>query len=158
AYVVIASAVLFALLGAWWGSERFILRPLRALAAKAARYGDGDYSLSPVVSKWPPEFAPLNRALEGMAQQLAARENVLIEENRQRETLAQLGGLTGVANRRGFDARLRAEWSASAKSSEPLSLLMIDVDHFKRFNDRYGHPAGDICLKAIAARLSSGEL
>jgi diguanylate cyclase (GGDEF)-like protein len=93
-----------------------------------------------------------------MAQQLAARENVLIEENRQLETLAQLDGLTGVANRRGFDARLRAEWSASAKAGQPLSLLMIDVDHFKRFNDRYGHPAGDACLKAIAACLSKGGM
>ncbi len=158
AYIVIAAAVLFALLGTWWGSERFILRPLRTLATKAERYGGGDFSLHAGAFKWPPEFAPLNQALERMAQQLAARENVLIEENRQLETLAQLDGLTGVANRRSFDARLRAEWSASAQSSQPLSLLMIDVDHFKRFNDRYGHPAGDACLKAIAACLSRGEL
>jgi diguanylate cyclase (GGDEF)-like protein len=158
AYVVIASTVLFALLGAWWGSERFILRPLRALAAKAERYGGGDFSLKAGAFKWPPEFAPLNQALEGMAQQLAARENLLVEENRQLESLAQLDGLTEVANRRSFDARLRAEWGASARTGQPLSLLMIDVDHFKRFNDRYGHPAGDACLKAIAACLSKGEL
>jgi diguanylate cyclase (GGDEF)-like protein len=158
AYVVIASAILFALMGAWWGSERFILRPLLALAAKAERYGEGDFSFKAGGFKWPPEFAPLNRALEGMAQQLAARENVLIEEKRELETLAQLDGLTGVANRRSFDARLRAEWSACAKAGQPLSLLMIDVDHFKRFNDRYGHPAGDACLKAIATCLSKGEL
>jgi diguanylate cyclase (GGDEF)-like protein len=93
-----------------------------------------------------------------MAQQLAARENLLVEENRQLESLAQLDGLTEVANRRSFDARLRAEWGASARTGQPLSLLMIDVDHFKRFNDRYGHPAGDACLKAIAACLSKGEL
>jgi diguanylate cyclase (GGDEF)-like protein len=158
AYVVIASVVLFALIGAWWGSERFILRPLRALAAKAERYGRGDFSLKVGAFKWPPEFAPLNQALEGMAEQLAARESVLIEEKRQLETLAQLDGLTGVANRRSFDTRLRAEWSSSAKASAPLSLLMIDVDHFKRFNDRYGHPAGDACLKSIAACLSKSEL
>ncbi|MBV9971424.1 MAG: diguanylate cyclase [Xanthobacteraceae bacterium] len=158
AYVVIGCVVLFALLGAWWGSEHFILRPLRALAAKAGRYGEGDFSLKAVAFKWPPEFTLLNQALERMAQQLAARENVLIAENRQLETLAQLDGLTGLANRRCFDARLRAEWSASANSGEPLSLLMIDVDHFKRYNDRYGHPAGDACLRSIAASLSKGEL
>ena len=158
AYVVIAAVVLFALIGAWWGSERFILRPLRALAAKAERYGQGDFSFKAGGFKWPPEFAPLNQALEGMAEQLAARESVLIEENRQLESLAQLDGLTGVANRRSFDARLRAEWGASARTSQPLSLLMIDVDHFKRFNDRYGHPAGDACLKTIAACLSKCEL
>jgi diguanylate cyclase (GGDEF)-like protein len=158
AYVVLASAVLFALIGAWWGSERFILRPLRALAAKAERYGQGDFSFKAGRFKWPPEFAPLNQALEGMAEQLAARESVLIEENRQLESLARLDGLTGVANRRSFDARLRAEWGASARTGQPLSLLMIDVDHFKRFNDRYGHPAGDACLKTIAGCLSKCEL
>jgi diguanylate cyclase (GGDEF)-like protein len=158
AYVVIAAVVLFALIGAWWGSERFILRPLRALAAKAERYGQGDFSFKAGGFKWPPEFAPLNQALEGMAEQLAARESVLIEENRQLESLARLDGLTGVANRRSFDARLRAEWGASARTGQPLSLLMIDVDHFKRFNDRYGHPAGDACLKTIAGCLSKCEL
>ena len=78
AYVVLASAVLFALIGAWWGSERFILRPLRALAAKAERYGQGDFSFKAGGFKWPPEFAPLNRALEGMAEQLAARSQAVL--------------------------------------------------------------------------------
>jgi diguanylate cyclase (GGDEF)-like protein len=158
AYAVISAAVLFAMFAAVWGSERAILSPLRALAQKAVRYGQGNFTVTPAVVKWPPEFVPLNHALEQMAQQLAAREHQLLEENRQLDYLAQVDGLTGVPNRRCFDERLRTEWAASALNNRPLSLLMIDVDHFKRFNDRYGHARGDSCLKAIAACITRGGL
>jgi diguanylate cyclase (GGDEF)-like protein len=59
-----------------------------------------------------------------------------------------------VANRRGFDIALSREWRQARRSDEPLAVLMIDVDHFKLFNDRYGHPAGDACLHAVAGALS----
>lgn len=65
-------------------------------------------------------------------------------------------GLTGVANRRHFDLMLGREWRRSLRSGLPLSLLMIDVDFFKHYNDRYGHLAGDRCLKAVAAALAGG--
>jgi diguanylate cyclase (GGDEF)-like protein/PAS domain S-box-containing protein len=71
------------------------------------------------------------------------------------EALATLDGLTGLANRRLFDDRLREEWARACREGAPLSLLMIDVDHFKKFNDRYGHPAGDTCLQAIAEVLNA---
>lgn len=61
--------------------------------------------------------------------------------------------LTGLANRRQFDERLAGEWSRAQRSGLPLSLLMIDVDHFKAYNDFYGHPAGDVCLKVVAQSL-----
>jgi diguanylate cyclase (GGDEF)-like protein len=93
-----------------------------------------------------------------MAQQLAARERHLLEENRQLDYLAQVDGLTGIPNRRCFDERLRTEWASSARDNQTLSMLMIDVDHFKRFNDRYGHTTGDSCLKTIAACIIGGEL
>ena len=64
-------------------------------------------------------------------------------------------GLTGVANRRRFDEDLRAECERARRTGEPLSLLMVDVDHFKRYNDRYGHVAGDACLRRVAAALQS---
>ena len=66
------------------------------------------------------------------------------------ERLAVHDGLTGVVNRRGFDNALNIAWSSAARNHLPVSLLMVDVDHFKRFNDTYGHQAGDECLKAIA--------
>jgi diguanylate cyclase (GGDEF)-like protein len=67
-----------------------------------------------------------------------------------------IDGLTGVHNRRHFDERLAAEWGRAARSGSALSLLLIDVDHFKRFNDRHGHQAGDDCLRRVAAALKSG--
>jgi diguanylate cyclase (GGDEF)-like protein len=66
------------------------------------------------------------------------------------EQLATRDGLTGIANRRSFDEKLGNEWKRERRDLRTLSLLMIDVDHFKRFNDTYGHQAGDHCLQQIA--------
>src|SRR6202790_198210 len=63
---------------------------------------------------------------------------------------ATTDALTGVAHRRQFDDLLEREWLRARRSGEPVSLLMIDVDHFKLYNDLYGHPKGDICLKHVA--------
>lgn len=67
--------------------------------------------------------------------------------------LSEVDGLTGLVNRRGLDASVEREARASRRSNLPLSALMVDVDEFKRFNDAYGHPAGDACLQAIAEAL-----
>lgn len=72
------------------------------------------------------------------------------------EGMAMLDGLTGIANRRAFDAALVREVARSRRTGSPLSLLMIDADRFKRFNDDHGHLAGDTCLKAIAAVVAIG--
>jgi diguanylate cyclase (GGDEF)-like protein len=69
--------------------------------------------------------------------------------------LALVDGLTGVHNRRSFDHLLAVEGRRAARSGRPLSLLMVDVDHFKRFNDRYGHAAGDECLKRVVQALAT---
>lgn len=80
-----------------------------------------------------------------------------IELKRQRDilfSLSQLDGLTGIANRRAFDGTLERFWHAQARKQLPLSMMMIDIDHFKPFNDHYGHIAGDDCLRQVAATLS----
>lgn len=69
--------------------------------------------------------------------------------------LATEDGLTGLANRRCFDERLLEEWSRAYRDRTCLSLLMIDVDHFKTYNDEYGHPAGDECLRSVAGLLAA---
>ena len=69
--------------------------------------------------------------------------------------MAFIDGLTAVSNRRHFDDRLAAEWGRSRRSATPLSLILLDVDFFKRFNDHHGHQAGDDCLRQIAKVLNA---
>lgn len=64
--------------------------------------------------------------------------------------LAMTDGLTGVANRRAFDEALEREWKRTLREGTQISLLLLDIDHFKRFNDEYGHQVGDDCLRAVA--------
>jgi len=68
---------------------------------------------------------------------------------------ATTDALTGVSNRRQFDVSLEREWLRAQRSREPVSLLMIDVDHFKLYNDLYGHPQGDACLRCVTQALLS---
>ena len=79
----------------------------------------------------------------------------LREANRQLSQLAETDPLTGLANRRIFDERLALEWGRSQRECRVVSLILIDVDFFKRYNDRYGHPAGDDCLLKIAEVLKT---
>lgn len=66
---------------------------------------------------------------------------------------ATLDGLTGIANRRSFDEKLHVEWSRAQRYGEAISLILADVDYFKRYNDHYGHQGGDECLRAVAGLL-----
>ena len=81
-----------------------------------------------------------------------------IELKRQRDLLARLSnidGLTGIPNRRALNEALEREWRRGNRSQQPLSLLMLDIDHFKPYNDTCGHLAGDDCLRAVAQSLKS---
>jgi diguanylate cyclase (GGDEF)-like protein/PAS domain S-box-containing protein len=80
------------------------------------------------------------------------------ELNQELEKLSLLDGLTGINNRRYFDKHIAREWKNSLRSKKPLSLILIDVDYFKKFNDTYGHQKGDISLKEIANTIRSAVL
>jgi diguanylate cyclase (GGDEF)-like protein len=87
-----------------------------------------------------------------------ARANEELERRRAAmEHTARTDALTGWANRRDFDERFAAELNRMARSTAPVGLLLADVDHFKRYNDRYGHPAGDDCLRQVT-RAMHGQL
>ncbi len=92
----------------------------------------------------------LNQSLES---QVLARTADLTEANRKLESLASTDGLTGLANRRQFDKILLEEIARARRHSHPLALILLDIDFFKHFNDRYGHQAGDDCLRAVAQAL-----
>ena len=100
---------------------------------------------------------PVNAAV------VRARVRTQLTVKRQRDALRAmtlLDALTGIANRRAFDERLALEWRRCGRTQLPVSLLMVDIDHFKLYNDHYGHPAGDDALvqAAGAMRRAAGRV
>ena len=122
---------------------------------RAIEAGGDDYLVKPV------SFVVLNakiRALqriESMRNKQLEMSRDLAAANRELEKLSRQDGLTGIANRRYFDSYLVTEVRRGARERQSLSLILSDVDHFKAFNDCYGHQAGDDCLRRVAAALSS---
>jgi diguanylate cyclase (GGDEF)-like protein len=96
------------------------------------------------------------RMVDSLELRVAERTAQLEAANGKLATLSATDGLTGLANRRHFDETLASEWDRACRTGLPLAVLMIDVDHFKKFNDCYGHQAGDECLRRIAAVLQGG--
>lgn len=94
----------------------------------------------------------LQAKMKAMARIAALRSRLLVA-NRQLREQANRDGLTGLYNRRAMEQRVDMQWARAVENAQPFSLLMIDVDHFKDYNDFYGHQAGDDCLRAIAACL-----
>jgi diguanylate cyclase (GGDEF)-like protein len=154
AYMQLAVFGVLVLLAAWLGGEHFILRPIGSLVQTATRFGCGELQARATQRPLIAEFEPLAVAFDDMAAKLAGREEELRIANQHLEELASLDGLTGLANRRGFDRELESRWQNAAEQCRPLALLMVDIDHFKLFNDRYGHVRGDTCLSAVGETLS----
>jgi len=154
AYLQLALVCLFVLLGALAASEKLIIGPINKLVAVTRRFGAGDWSACASDSRLPAEFAPLARAFDSMAAQLSERERELIASNDRLTVMASVDMLSGLANRRGFQSRLDFEWMKAEQATGELSLMMIDVDHFKPFNDTYGHPEGDACLARLGETLA----
>jgi diguanylate cyclase (GGDEF)-like protein len=154
AYLQLGFVCLFVLLGALIAAEKLIINPIEMLAAMAKRFGQGDWSARAARGRLPAEFVPLARAFNAMAAQLCERERELIATNDRLTVMASIDMLSGLANRRGFQSRLDFEWMKAQQYGSELSLLMIDVDHFKMFNDTYGHPEGDACLSKLGETLA----
>jgi diguanylate cyclase (GGDEF)-like protein len=154
AYLQLGFVILFVLVGALIAAEQLIIKPINLMAAMAKRFGQGDAAARVRHNRLPAEFVPLARAFNAMAAQLGQRERELVATNDRLTVIASIDMLSGLANRRGFQSRLDFEWMKSQQYDCELSLLMIDVDHFKLYNDTYGHPEGDACLTRLGETLS----
>jgi diguanylate cyclase (GGDEF)-like protein len=91
---------------------------------------------------------------ERAASHLRRRQRQLAAKNRKLRTLASCDALTGLANRRTFDQVLADEWRRAERCGAPLGLVLFDVDNFKHYNDRYGHPGGDECLRRVGKAIA----
>jgi diguanylate cyclase (GGDEF)-like protein len=91
-----------------------------------------------------------------LEEELLIAKDYLKERNRELTVLATNDGLTGIANRRHFEETLRLELNRARRTGAPLSLVLLDVDFFKKYNDHYGHVAGDDCLRQVATALQAG--
>ena len=117
--------------------------------------GGNDYVVKPFVA--PVLLARVNMQLELLRsrRELKQTNEKLLKANDELLFMSHTDGLMKIANRRYFDKTLHKEWQRGIRSGHQLSLLIIDVDHFKRYNDHYGHLKGDDCLKQVAAVISS---
>lgn len=112
--------------------------------------GGVDYITKPYCAAEAVARARAHAELSRSRREILILNQKLVEANRELERLSMTDGLTELANRACYDRMLEKEWRRAQRDRVPLGLLMIDVDHFKAFNDNYGHPAGDACLRQIA--------
>nr|WP_272211711.1 diguanylate cyclase [Marinicella sp. W31]MDC2877605.1 diguanylate cyclase [Marinicella sp. W31] len=152
------------------------LRPPQALLASAVNFAIAAYFILPLQTLVPDEKAsPLiflfattmmtllaNVRIETIERKIfllylreKLRGEALLSEYRSLDHISNTDPLTDLANRRLFDDYLKQSWQTARFDGEPLALLMIDIDHFKGYNDTYGHPAGDECLKHVAKALKT---
>ncbi|GAA5185020.1 diguanylate cyclase [Niveibacterium umoris] len=116
--------------------------------------GGDDYLFKPISSI---VLAAKVRAMQRISQMrysLVVLTRRLDDANRELQRLSSIDGLTGIANRRQYDAVLIREWRRAQRRSAPIALVVCDVDYFKRYNDHFGHQGGDECLRQVARALA----
>ena len=138
--------VLIVLLVAIWLFQLFLFRPMNKMLSQIRHITDGDDISRDLRVDGVSEIAILAEEFNKMVKKIRSREEALTR-------LSVIDGLTKIANRRKFDEVLKNEYLLGCRSGNPLSILMIDIDYFKQFNDTYGHLAGDDCIKKVAAAL-----
>ena len=153
---VIAGAIIFFI-------NRFILKPISHLTEFTKVIADGNYDKK-ISMDFDNEFGTLadsfnkmantiNKHINHLEELVEQRTEELEERNKELDRLASLDGLTRLCNRRVFNEILNKEWERLKREKRPLSLLFLDIDFFKQYNDFYGHQQGDECLKKIASIL-----
>jgi diguanylate cyclase (GGDEF)-like protein len=132
---------------ALWAFSRFLFRPIKRMMDDIHRYTVEGNLATTAAQDNTKEFHALSNAFIDMTKKIQSNIQEL-------ERLSSLDGLTGVANRRSLDTALNREWQRAQRDKTAISLLMIDIDFFKPYNDYYGHQTGDDCLKIIATKIS----
>lgn len=173
---VLAPVLLLSLAGAWWAARSgaaWLTGPVRALARRIAglQPGAGGGAPAPLAERLPRELQPIAAEVEALAARereafsqldFALREREHEIERRTaalRRAVAALrdesrtDSLTGVGNYRAYRQALEEAWQTIAGSDRQMAVLLVDIDHFKLYNDAYGHPAGDVCLRRVADAL-----
>jgi len=138
------------LIAAWYGAEIFLLRNLRKLLDTARRVHGGDLTARTGLSAEGEEISHLGSAFDEMAQALQDRDVKLQQALRESHELATTDPLTGLHNRRYLWDLMGREMARAGRSGKPIAAILMDIDHFKRFNDTWGHEAGDLVLKRVA--------
>jgi diguanylate cyclase (GGDEF)-like protein len=164
-FAVTLFALMLSLVVAYRISKR-ITTPILNMEQDIQMLGAGHLNTRTLQETGIEELNELATGINDMARQLQEERNLL--ENRVLARTAELeaanqklaalsiqDGLTGLSNRRHLDQVLATEWRRCARQEQTLSMILIDVDHFKNFNDLYGHPLGDACLCRVAALLAS---
>jgi diguanylate cyclase (GGDEF)-like protein len=148
----------------WVMAER-LTRPLREIVAAAKRVEDGERDAGIPQLGGSSEVTQLSAALAGMTAKLVSanvelesrvreRTAALEQANAELDRQARVDPLTNVLNRRGMEERFQHALASARRRKTPLSVLMVDIDHFKRVNDTFGHDAGDVALRALAVTLT----
>ncbi|OGT22924.1 MAG: diguanylate cyclase response regulator [Gallionellales bacterium RIFOXYB12_FULL_54_9] len=122
--------------------------------ARGIEVGGDDYIMKPVGSVVVQAKVRAMYRLVQMQRALVKLAGQLNDANQELQRLSMTDGLTGLANRRMFDESLAREWRRCLRHKKPMSIVMLDVDWFKKYNDRYGHQDGDECLRAVAGELA----
>lgn len=122
--------------------------------ARGIEVGGDDYLLKPISEVVLKAKINAMRRLVEMQRALVDVTQELNVANKELQRLSTTDGLTGIANRRLFDELSAREWRRCERMKKPMALVMVDVDHFKKYNDTYGHQGGDECLKAVAAQVA----
>lgn len=126
--------------------------------ARGIEAGGDDYLMKPVSEVVLKAKVRAMRRLVEMQRALVDVTHQLNAANKELQRLSTTDGLTGIANRRLLDELLQREWRRCSRVNKPLSLVMVDIDFFKQYNDTYGHQMGDVCLKAVAAQVARSAL
>ncbi len=133
--------------------NRIILNPVHRLTVHVRSViKTQDYSRQTGMDR-KDDIGILARTFDRLVVQIGSQTEALLEANTQLEESSLTDPLTGIANRRSFDHTLKQEWKRLHRQQEPLTMIMCDLDHFKLYNDTYGHDQGDVCLKGVARLL-----